>query len=291
MTSSERHLSSAMTDSGSLPGDKRTLISHLVGRVVLGQCVSVLRPLGISVMPLKGVWLQHFVYGSSGSRLITDVDVLVAPGRYPEARAALLRAGWQLRVEDVSESALVAPGLGLPLDLHRHLYSRAAFRASVADIFRRGVPDADAFECPVVLPDPLDVLSHLVGHALKSGGAWRGTGNELTDIPRLLEVFQLSPQRCAARLQEDGLARAAGFVLPLLATDSNRLAAEILACLPRDPVGINIQRAVSALRSAHASLGYAHTMAGFMLDSSLPRGALALWLRILDQRHRSRSQD
>jgi hypothetical protein len=269
-------------DARSLPADKRMLVSHLVGRVVLQRCAEVLHPLGIAVMPLKGVWLQHFVYGPSGSRLITDVDVLVLPEHYREAQRALEQAGWKLRAEEVSESTFFAPDLGLPLDLHKHLYTRGAFRASAARIMQRGVPNSDAFDCPILLPDPLDVFSHLVGHALKGAGAWRGTGNELTDIPRLIEVFELSPQLCAARLQEDGLARAARFVLPLLRSEGSSATAEILACLPRDPVGVSLERVVHALWLAHSGRRHGHTVAGFMLDSSMMRGAYALCLRIMD---------
>ena len=271
-----------MIDARSLPADKRMLVSHLVGRVVLQRCVEVLEPLGIAVMPLKGLWLQHFVYGPSGPRLITDVDVLVLPERYREAQAALVQAGWTLQAEEISESTLFAPGLGLPLDLHKHLYTRGAFRASAQRIFSRGVPNSDAFDCPVMLPEPLDVFSHLVGHALKGAGAWRGNGNELTDIPKLIEAFKLSPQLCAARLQEDGLTRAARFVLPLVRSEGGSAVAEILACLPRDPVGVSLEHVVHALWRAHSSGRYAHTVAGFMLDSSMLRGAYALCLRVLD---------
>lgn len=278
-----------MIDARSLPADKRMLVSHLVGRVVLQRCAEVLDPLGIAVMPLKGLWLQHFVYGPSGARLITDVDVLVLPERYREAQQGLLRAGWKLRAAEVSESTFFAPGLGLPLDLHKHLYTRGAFRASATRIFARGTPDSDAFDCPVMLPDPLDVFSHLVGHALKGAGAWRGNGNELRDIPRLIAEFELSPQLCAARLQEDGLTRAARFVLPLLHSEGSSAAAEILACLPRDPVGVSLEHVVHALWRAHSNGRYAHTVAGFMLDSSMPRGAYALCLRVMDSISSSRT--
>ena len=271
-----------MTSARPLPADKRALVSHLVGRAVLARTVEVLEPLGIAVMPLKGLWLQHFVYGAAGTRLITDVDVLVLPERYRDAQQALIRAGWQLRAEEVSESTLFAPGLGLPLDLHRHLYSRGAFRASPQRIFRRATQDRDAFGCPLLLPDPLDVFSHLVGHALKGAGAWRGTGHELHDIPRLLETFQLTPERCAARLHEDGLARAARFVLPRLRTEDDAVSRAILASLPRDRIGATLQHVVRALHQTHADRRHAHTAAGFLLDSSLSRGAYALGLRLMD---------
>jgi hypothetical protein len=248
----------------------------------------VLSPLDIPVLPLKGIWLQELVYRHTGTRLITDVDVLVPHDRYEEACAALLRAGWSLSIRDVSESSYLAPGLPLPLDLHADLYTRGAFTTSLAGIFARARPDTDAFGCPVLLADPLDILSHLVGHALKSSNAWTGAGNELSDIPRMAQQFALDPQLCAARLTDSGLARAARFVLPLIAAnDAAGFGARTLACLPRDPLGEALARAALGLRAKRQSLAHAHTVVGFMLDSSLWRGGYALSLRVIERRRRA----
>jgi hypothetical protein len=260
---------------------QRALASYLIGRTLLQQCVSVLAPLGIWVVPLKGVWLQQFVYPDKGERLITDVDVLVPQSRYAQARHALLDARWKLNGEDVSEASFLAPGFPLAVDLHAGLYTRGVFRTSLQGIFARARPDVQAFDCQVLLPDPLDVLSHLVGHALKGGNAWAGQGNELRDIPRLVQVFELSPERCAARLAADGLARAARFVLPLIAAEPV-LAERILACLPADPVGVEIARAARTLKQLQPDNPRAHTVVGFMLDSSVWRAGYALSLRVLD---------
>jgi hypothetical protein len=266
---------------------KRALASYLIGRTVLQKCVAVLDPLGIPVVPLKGLWLQQFVYREGGARLITDVDVLVPRSGYLQARAALARAGWRLNFEDVSESAYAAPGMPLAIDLHVDLYTRAAFRTSLDAIFARATPDTAAFDCPVLLPDPLDVLSHLVGHALKGGTAWAGEGNELSDIPRLAERFELSPEQCAVRLADNGLARAARFVLPLTAAhDSQRFGARTLACLPADPLGAWLARCAQRWQDTRPGDARAHTVVGFMLDSSLWRGGYALSLRVIDLRRR-----
>lgn len=268
----------------SLAHAQRAFVSYTVGRAVLQQCVEVLQPLGIAVLPLKGFWLQHFVYGSEGSRLITDIDVLVPEGKYQRARLALMRAGWRLTQQDMTECVLMAPGLGLPLDLHAHLYTRGAFRTSVSGIFARATADASEFGCPVMLPDPLDVLSHLVGHALKSGAVWTGAGNELSDIPRLLSMIEVSPQRFAARLSEDGLARAARFVLPALAGQDGWLfARDTLDALPDDRVGVALASVAQRLQRRSHGSGRANTLVGFMLDSSLFHGAGALSARVLDR--------
>jgi len=265
---------------------ERGLASYLIGRTVLQHCASVLSPLGIWVLPLKGIWLQHFVYPDKGERLITDVDVLVPQTRYAQARAALLRAGWQLQVENTSEASFMLPGFPLAIDLHADLYTRGVFHTSLQGIFARGRPDSQVFGCQVLSPDPLDVLSHLVGHALKSGNAWAGADkprNELRDIPRLVQVFQLSPERCAARLTADGLARAARFVLPLIAAEpAPGFAEQALACLPADALGTQLARAARKLKQLQPDSQRAHTVVGFMLDSSVWRAGYALSLRVID---------
>lgn len=266
-----------------MPGT-RALASYLIGRTVLQQCAAVLAPLGIWLVPLKGIWLQHFVYGESAERVITDVDVLVPESRYAQARAALVDAGWKLEVENTTEASYLAPGLPLAIDLHASLYTRGAFHVSLPGIFARARPDAEAFGCQVLSPDPLDVLSHLVGHALKGGNAWIGKGNEMRDIPRLVQVFGLSPEQCAQRLAADGLGRAARFVLPLIAAEPvPGFAERTLACLPADPVGVELVRAAQALKRLQPDNPRAHTLVGFMLDSSVWRAGYALSLRVINR--------
>jgi hypothetical protein len=259
--------------------------SHVVGRAVLREAARVLSEVGIELMPLKGIWLQQFVYADALERPITDVDVLVPEQRYRAARAALEARGWKLGTHNVSESNYHAPELPLPLDLHARLFTRGAFRMPTAELFARGHRDQHSFGVPVCCPDARDVLAHAVGHALKGGGAWAGEGHDLRDIPRVAAVFGLSARQCAAHLDRTGLARAARFVLPLMAAGEDaRFGAEVVAALAPDPIGAALVRSANALRThigAHARLSSA---TGFTLDSSLWRGACSFGLRLWDKR-------
>jgi hypothetical protein len=264
---------------------ERGRASHVIGRAVLFEAARVLGEVGIPVMPLKGIWLQQFVYADALERAITDVDVLVPEQRYRAARGALEAHGWKLGSYNVSESTYSAPELPLPLDLHARLFTRGTFRMPTSELFERAHHDQRSFGVPVFCPDARDVLAHAVGHALKNGSAWFGEGHDVRDIPRIAKVFALSPQLCAAHLERTGLARAARFVLPLMAAGEDaRFGAEVVAALAPDPVGAALVRSANALRThirAHARLASA---TGFALDSSLWRGAFSFGLRLWDKR-------
>jgi hypothetical protein len=259
----------------------RALVSNLLGRALLCEAAEILRPHGIALLPLKGVWLQRFVYADPGERAISDVDVLIEPARFAHASAVLLAAGWHLDASNVSEASFVPPGHDLPLDLHRRLFTRGAFRMPATRVLARARWDAAAFGCGLLLPDPLDVLAHVIGHALKSRGAF-----ELRDIPRLASACAIAPAACAARLDEYGLGRCARFVLPLTASeDPGEFGPAVLRALRPDRVGVVMTEAMRALRARTTPDSRLAALPGFALESSLARGALALGLRAWDKRH------
>jgi hypothetical protein len=258
----------------------RALVSSLLGRTVLCEAAEIVRPHGVRLLPLKGIWLQRFVYNDPSERAITDVDVLVDPAGFAVASAALRNAGWRLDSSNVSEASFVPPQHSLPLDLHRRLYTRGAFRMSAEQVLAHARWDVAAFGCGVLLPDPLDVLAHLIGHGLKSRGAL-----DPRDIPRLAVACAIAPEACAARLDAYGLARGARFVLPLTASeDASGFGAAVLRALPTDTLGVALARAMRALRANVAPESRLAALPGFALESSLARGGLCLALRAWDKR-------
>ncbi len=60
----------------------------------LRDVVGVLSPLGIDVMPLKGVVLQRVAYDDPSERRLVDVDLAVRSRDFHRAYAALVAAGF-----------------------------------------------------------------------------------------------------------------------------------------------------------------------------------------------------
>ena len=267
------------------PLANRGLASHLIGRAVLDAAVRVLAPHSIDVMPLKGIWLQQFVYADPSERRITDVDVLVPEGRYEGALAALRDAGWQRSGGNLTETSFLAPDLPLPLDLHAALFVHDAFRMPASALFARGHADEDAFGVRVTLPDPLDVLAHLVGHFVKSRGGRDSEARALRDFPAFLERYALSPSHIAEHLERCGMARTSRYALRCVPSelDRNAKCRAVLAALAPDPLGSACAAAMLALRRRATQNSKAAVLPGFVLEASLARGVRSALLRAVDR--------
>lgn len=256
---------------------------HMVGLSLLRETVDVLTPEGIAVMPLKGLWLQQMAYASPAERRITDVDVIVPEGTFERAEQALLRAGFRRTGRASTEGAYRLRGYSLALDLHRELFTRFAFDLPARDLFARGRRDTESFGCEVTSPDPLDVFAHLVGHFVKSR-ATRDDRQHLRDFSVMAERLSLDPAHCATHLAQTGLSRAARFVMPLVAeVERSAFAAQVLAALAADPVAAVLARAASELSGRLPARSPLRALPGYLLDRSLPRGALALAARAWDK--------
>ena len=269
-----------------MPGlNSRGLASHLIGRAVLEASARLLGEHAIPVMPLKGIWLQQFVYADPSERTITDVDVIVPDWLYARAVDVLGEAGWERRGGNVAETALRSPDWPLPLDLHRELFARSGYRMPSSELFARGQVDENAYGAPVVSPDPRDVFAHLVGHFVKSRGGRDSRSHEPRDLPALAARFGLEPAATARHLERCGLARASRYALQCVpdSFDPAGFCRATSAALTPDRIGDACARSMLALREyASAESGWA-MLPGFVLERSLPRGVVIAALRAFDR--------
>lgn len=264
----------------------RAVASHALGLEVLRRATWALRPLGVYAMPLKGVWLQSWVYERPDERAISDVDVIVPEAAFVPAARALLDAGFVRRSSNASEAAFELPGAPLPVDVHARLFMPGAFALPTHALFARASAPVEIEGARVVLPDPLDALCHLVGHLVKSRHA-PDDPVYTRDFCAVVERFSLSAPAIARRLDDAGMARAARYAFADVAARDPTFA-QALGALPRDAAGEWLARACVRARSLEASevplgtsrLGRAaRALPGFVLERSLPAAGRALLLR------------
>lgn len=154
--------------------------SHLRTQADLRWLTSLLDPLGVDWLVVKGPVLSEHWYAYPGQRAYGDLDVLVDPLGLPQVLAALEEGGCQLVDTNWSlslsqrraELSLLLPH-GTPLDLHWHLLNTPALRAALTlpsdALLARRRPVA-LNGCGVTTLDQVDTLIHLAFHTLLSGG-------------------------------------------------------------------------------------------------------------------------
>jgi hypothetical protein len=186
------------------------------------EVAGVLGPRDIPIMPLKGTLLQRLVYGTRSFRPISDVDVLVPPDRFREARSTVRDAGFTIEREEQGgwEVALRRPEGLLDLDLHRRLSSTVRSGLRPDDLFRRGRRDTALFGVPVVVPDGRDLYAHLLLHLTLN---WLTSGrlHHAEDFEAVPAALALSADVLAPHIAAVGLRRHALLVLPLIGLETS----------------------------------------------------------------------
>lgn len=181
---------------------------------------------GIRVVVLKGLALEHTVYGSRGLRQMSDADLLVAPSDALRARDILVRDGFRsMRLKSPLYKHIILdlgnhlPELhrgGVSVDLHYRLFGPEAEEMVV-----RAIADSETVTAGKgtlrVLP-PMIAFLALVGHIYKHGIKGEFQMRLWTDIYLLLARHGdrvLTPELPAAA-QEAGIAEETGTMLTVM---------------------------------------------------------------------------
>lgn len=246
------------------------LTAELVARVARALAAE-----GIEVMPLKGALLQRWVYPDPAEREVSDVDVLVQPGAFRRAEAALQRAGFRwLRSEGSDwQSVWLHPEVPIEIDLHRRLARTRRHRLTPEALFEAGHRDATLFGVPVVLPSPADLYAHLVAHA-SATLLLDGVLHRPRDLSATAERLGLGARPLAAHLARRGVGRHARLVLPLVRDDP--FAAQVLHRLPADPLGAVVARAARRAVERAPSGSPRRRIPGVLLNPTLAEAGRAV---------------
>jgi hypothetical protein len=237
----------------------------VAGPEMVREVAEILAPLGIPVMPLKGVLLQRLVYKTASFRTMVDVDILVPPARYTDAYHALISAGFSFTAAPTpNEVSLRRPDGWLDLDLHRGLTDSMRCHLRADDMFARGRRDDQLFETSIVLIDPYDLYAHLLQHAAINW-VFARKFHHISDFEAVPRVLHLSVEKAALRLSEVKLASYAAVILPMIAAqiDSEfaRQLVDHLRLSVRDRAVVTLSRKLLAARAGNHNVRRAAVLA------------------------------
>lgn len=146
---------------------------------VAAEVAGSLEKEGIRVVLLKGLALEHQVYGAKGLRQMSDADLLVSPRDVLRARDILIKAGF---VSNSLKSCLYKPIIldignhlpelhrgGISVDLHHRLFGREGTEMVATAMERAEVTDAGGSKLYVLPPLTafLGLVSHIGKHEIK----------------------------------------------------------------------------------------------------------------------------
>jgi hypothetical protein len=142
---------------------------------VISEVVAALEEEGIKVLLLKGLALEHTVYGSRGLRQMSDADLLVSPEEVIRARDRLVKTGF---VSDALKSRLYRHILldtgnhlpmlrrgGMSIDLHHRLFGPEG-----AGLIKKAMQNPDTVTAAgreFYVPPPRTAFLGLVNHIFK----------------------------------------------------------------------------------------------------------------------------
>ncbi|MFW2390703.1 MAG: nucleotidyltransferase family protein [Polyangiales bacterium] len=258
---------------GDRMGARRRAATSLAATALVEDVARKLAPSGISVMPVKGALLQHWLYEDPTERPLSDVDLLVRPDELKRAVKQLESSGYRSIGRSSFGAVVLQSPFGLALDLHPSLFDRARYRLPTQELFARSIDDTSLYSFGVRLPSPLDAYAHLIGKFGSDHLDARARAR-LDEIARMARRIDAPPNTVARHLVHCGMRRVSRYVLPLVHQATGEpFALQVLDCLPFDPIGQGIAAiAYLGLRDAPA-LSRSGALTAHLLNDSLPRGA------------------
>jgi len=203
-------------------------------RVIVNAALPILESLcehGVEFLLLKGLSLQH-LYGGSGLRPFSDVDVLVAPNDLSRALQMLVDEGFRFQDKRLTDPStylryfkanhamnLLRAGDRLDIDLHANLHSAAPSQSIVNALFANsGSANFGALNLRTLSPAALIV--HTALHAF--GSHQPCVGRSIADVANII-------RHCGASLSWDEVAWLGGKAFAL--TPLQNLVQETYDCM------------------------------------------------------------
>jgi len=162
------------------------------------EIITTLEKAGIRALLLKGLALEHAVYGSRGLRQMSDADLMVAPEEIFRARDVLASAGFVSQpmksplyrhiILDLGNHLPEMHRGGMSVDLHHRLFGSEGMELVREAVENPGLIKADSRTYNVLPPQTafLGLVNHIFKHEIKGEFQLR----LYTDVFLLIEKYR-----------------------------------------------------------------------------------------------------
>jgi hypothetical protein len=182
----QRHLLGPLTALAGVPALKDDLAVSTLRWITLSRTlpplIAQLCDAGVGCAPIKGVAYAAGLYEVPGARPMTDVDLLVEPGRDSAAKAVFVRAGFACSSDVPMHHASTWVRGDLIVDLHRGILAPGRSRIALDEVWARtryGWPEGAR------RLEPIDELVFHLAHMARNRLC--GTLVQVVDAARLIE--------------------------------------------------------------------------------------------------------
>jgi hypothetical protein len=215
---------------------------------------------GIRVLVLKGLALSMQLYGDPAQREPGDIDLLIDPAQFDEARTLMVEAGLRPKGYPLSsrqravlrhlikDETFVHPGTDTSVELHHRLTDNPELLSTDFDALWRARETISIWGTPVATLSRADLLLYLCAHG--GAHAWERL-RWLVDLADAVRAMGAEPALALAR--DAGLAPALLHAL-MLAHDWLGLPVgpRLLADASEDPVVVRLDRILARLYEGEA---------------------------------------
>jgi hypothetical protein len=182
-------------------GKHLLVVQRLASDAATAEVVSAIQAAGVRVVLFKGPVIERWLYTDGTRREYGDIDLLVAPDRFPRAEQVLGELGFDMmtapwRRFEFHDHEHAWARRGIKIDLHRAVWG---FKAEPTTVWAALTSEVERFEVggaavdtPVASTQALMIAVHAVQHA--------GRGQPREDLRRALNMVDDSTWRDAARL-------------------------------------------------------------------------------------------
>lgn len=197
-------------------------------------CQELARRNGIRALLIKGPTLER--YGLREPRVSGDIDLLIQPGRFDEAVAAVRAAGWDERPTSylsqrttVHSRTFSHPEWPCDLDLHRSFPGFLVDPAALFEVLWARRSHMTFAHCDCLVPDRLSSVLILALHSERGTTEQPRHQQELNELVRLAELSASERSELALLAQATGSAATLHQVLARLGVTTTVTDAELRA--------------------------------------------------------------